>query len=142
MAPSDPSDTVLEVCLRVRQSGALRVLVALVRIILDLWAAPPQCGYWGSMGFFCSAPQDFGLLGVSCARFPPREARYSVSHQHHRVSSSFDLEKCFLKPHSSKTQIALVTRPGGSRRRWTEAPRQAQQQIRPIDQRGTRHSIQ
>ena len=62
MAPSDPSDTVLEVCLRVRQSGALRVLVALVRIILDLWAAPPQCGYWGSMGFFCSAPQDFGLL--------------------------------------------------------------------------------
>ena len=40
--------------------------------------------------------------------------------------SSFDLEKCFLKPHSSKTQIALVTRPGGSRRRWTEAPRQAE----------------
>ena len=39
--------------------------------------------------------------------------------------SSFDLEKCFLKPHSSKTQIALVTRPGGGRRRWTEAPRQA-----------------
>ena len=74
MAPSDPSDTVLEVCLRVRQSGALRVLVALVRIILDLWAAPPQCGYWGSMGFFCSAPQDFGLLGFFCARFPPREA--------------------------------------------------------------------
>ena len=31
--------------------------------------------------------------------------------------SSFELEKCFLKPHSSKTQIALVTRPGGSRRR-------------------------
>ena len=49
MAPSDPSDTVLEVCLRVRQSGALRVLVALVRIILDLWAAPPQCGYWGCL---------------------------------------------------------------------------------------------
>ena len=64
MAPSDPSDTVLEVCLRVRQSGALRVLVALVRIILDLWAAPLQCGYWGSMGFFCSAPQDFGLFVV------------------------------------------------------------------------------
>ena len=77
MAPSDPSDTVLEVCLRVRHSGALRVLVALVRIILDLWAAPPQCGYWGSMGFFCSAPQDFGLLGFFCARFPPREASLS-----------------------------------------------------------------
>ena len=75
MAPSDPSDTVLAVCLRVRQSGALRVFVALGRIILDLWAAPPQCGYWGSMGSFCSAPQDFGLLGFFCARFPPREAR-------------------------------------------------------------------
>ena len=35
---------------------------------------PPQCGYWGSMGSFCSAPQDFGLLGFFCARFPPREA--------------------------------------------------------------------
>jgi len=78
VAPSDPSDTVLEVCLRVRQSVALRVLVALVRIILDLWAAPPQCDYWGSMGFFCSAPQDFGLLGFFfCARFPPREASIS-----------------------------------------------------------------
>ena len=78
VAPSDPSDTVLEVCLRVRQSGALRVFVALVlvRIILDLWAAPPQCGYWGSMGSFCSAPQDFGLLGFFCARFPPREASF------------------------------------------------------------------
>ena len=74
MAPSDPSDTVLAVCLRVRQSGALRVFVALRRIILDLWAAPPQCGYWGSMGSFCSAPQDFGLLGFFCARFPPRGA--------------------------------------------------------------------
>ena len=60
--------------IRVRHSGALRVLVALVRIILDLWAAPPQCGYWGSMGSFCSAPQDFGLLVFFCARFPPREA--------------------------------------------------------------------
>ena len=74
MAPSDPSGTVLEDCLRVRQSGAIRVLVALVRMILDLWAAPPRCGYWGSLGFFCSAPQDFGMLGVFCARFPPREA--------------------------------------------------------------------
>ena len=80
MAPSDPSDTVLEVCLRVRHSGALRVLVALVRIILDLWAAPPQCGYWGSMGSFCSAPQDFGLSGFFCARFPPREARRKKIH--------------------------------------------------------------
>ena len=74
MAPSDPSGTVLAVCLRVRQSGVIRVLVALVRIILDLWAAPPRCDYWGSLGFFCSAPQDFGMSGVFCARFPPREA--------------------------------------------------------------------
>ena len=50
---------------RVRQSGAIRVLVALVRMILDLWAAPPRCGYWGSLGFFCSAPQDFGILGLA-----------------------------------------------------------------------------
>jgi len=75
--PLSGLDTVLAVCLRVRQSGALRVFVALRRIILDLWAAPPQCGYWGSMGSFCSAPQDFGLLGVFfCARFPPREASF------------------------------------------------------------------
>ena len=25
---------------------------------------------------FCSAPQDFGLLGFFCARFPPREATH------------------------------------------------------------------
>ena len=74
--PTLPTQPSRSVYLRVRQSGALRVLVALVRIILDLWAAPPQCGYWGSMGFFCSAPQDFGLLGFFCARFPPREASY------------------------------------------------------------------
>ena len=74
MAPSDPSGTVLAVCLRVRQSGAIRVLVALVRMILDLWAAPPRCCYWESLGFFCSAPPDFGMLGVFYARFPPREA--------------------------------------------------------------------
>ena len=41
-----------------------------------LWAAPPRCGYWGSLGFFCSAPQDFGMLGVFYARFPPREASF------------------------------------------------------------------
>ena len=83
MAPSDLSDTVLAVCLRVRQSGALRVFVALVRIILDLWAAPPQCGYWGSMGSFCSAPQDFGLLVFFCARFPPREASFFYFYCNH-----------------------------------------------------------
>ena len=28
----------------------------------------------GNWGFFYSAPQDFVVLGVFCARFPPREA--------------------------------------------------------------------
>jgi len=28
-------------------------------------SAPPRCGYWGSLGFFCSAPQDFGMLGLT-----------------------------------------------------------------------------
>ena len=77
MAPSDPPGTVLEVCLRVRQSGAIRVLVALVRMILDLWAAPPRCGYLGELRiFFCFAPQDFWVWGVFYARVPPREASF------------------------------------------------------------------
>ena len=88
MAPSDPPGTVLEDCLRVRQSGAIRVLVALVRMILDLWAAPPRCGYWGSLGFFCSAPQDFGMLGVFYARFPPREASFFIRKEPTLVSMS------------------------------------------------------
>ena len=73
-----PLGTVLEVCLRVRQSDAIRVLGALVRMILDLWAAPPRCGYWESWGFFCSAPPDFEMLGVFYARFPPREVSYFI----------------------------------------------------------------
>ena len=36
--------------------------------------ATPRRGYWGNWEFFCSAPQDFVVLGVFCARFPPREA--------------------------------------------------------------------
>ncbi len=60
MAPSGPPGTVLEDCLRVRQSGAIRVLVALVRMIQDLWARastmwlhsfvllPRILGCWGS----------------------------------------------------------------------------------------------
>ena len=83
MAPSGPPGTVLEDCLRVRQSGAIRVLVALVRMIQDLWARVSKMWLlgaggvgdrFGDSGFFCSAPQDFGMLGVFCARFPPREA--------------------------------------------------------------------
>ena len=47
--------------------------------------------------------------------------RYGSAKKTKNRPSSFDLEKCFLKPHCSKTQIALVTEPDGSRRRWTEA---------------------
>ena len=38
----------------------------------------PRRGYWGNWGFFYSAPQDFVVLGVFCARFPPREASNSL----------------------------------------------------------------
>jgi len=74
------------------QSGVIRVLVALnrvVRMIRYLWARDsklqddPRCGYWGlgELGIllFCS-PQDFVVLGVFCARFPPREASTSTLH--------------------------------------------------------------
>ena len=64
MAPSDPPGTVLEVCLRVRQSGAIRVLVALVRMILDLWAAPPRCGYLGELEIFLFCSPGFWGVGV------------------------------------------------------------------------------
>ena len=63
MAPSDPSDTVLAVCLRVRPSGALRVFVALRRIILDLRAAPPQSVYWGRWDLSVLLP-GFWVVGV------------------------------------------------------------------------------
>ena len=56
MAPSDPPGTVLEDCLRVRQSGAIRVLVALVRMIQDLWARASTMWLLGELGIllFCS----------------------------------------------------------------------------------------
>ena len=34
----------------------------------------------GIGGFFCSAPQDFVVLGVFCASFPPRET--SIFYRH------------------------------------------------------------
>ena len=59
-----PLGTVLEVGLRVRPSDAIRVLGALVRMILDLWAAPPRCGYLGELGiFFVLLPRIFGCGG-------------------------------------------------------------------------------
>ena len=41
-----------------------------------LWARVSKMWLLGElgMGFFYSAPQDFVMLGVFCARFPPREA--------------------------------------------------------------------
>ena len=56
MAPTDPSGTVLEDCLRVRQSGAIRVLVALVRMILDLWTRASSMWLLREFGIllFCS----------------------------------------------------------------------------------------
>jgi hypothetical protein len=53
-------------------------LVAMARMIKTLWARVSKMWLLGElgMGFFYSAPQDFVMLGVSCARFPPREARF------------------------------------------------------------------
>jgi hypothetical protein len=61
-------------------SSDSRVLVAVVRMIRYLWrfVGPRLQGawrYWGNWGFFCSAPQQgfvVLVLGVFCARFPPR----------------------------------------------------------------------
>ena len=81
MAPSGPPDTVLEDCLRVRQSGAIRVLVALVRMIQDLRARVSTMwllGTWllGELGILLFCSPGFWDVGVFCARFPPREASY------------------------------------------------------------------
>ena len=59
-----PLGTVLEVCLRVRPSDAIRVLGALVRMILDLWAAPPRCGYLGELGIFFVLLRFLGVGGL------------------------------------------------------------------------------
>jgi hypothetical protein len=61
-------------------SGAIRVLVALVRMIQDLWARVSRIWLLGELGILLfSAPQDLGMLGVFCARFPPREANYILN---------------------------------------------------------------
>ena len=74
MAPSDPSGTVLEDCLRVRQSGAIRVLVALVRMIQDLWAR--ACSMWllgagGVWNSFVLLPRILGCWGSFARAFLP-----------------------------------------------------------------------
>ena len=53
--------------------GALRLPDS---VLVASQLATPWRGYWGNWGFFCScsAPQDFVVLGVFCARFPLREA--------------------------------------------------------------------
>jgi hypothetical protein len=48
--------------------------VSLSRRLSICGPASPRCGYWANWGFFYSAPQDLVVLGVFCARFPPREA--------------------------------------------------------------------
>ena len=69
-----PLGTVLEVGLRVRPSDAIRVLGALVRMILDLWAAPPRCGYLGELEILLFCSPGFWGVGFFYARVPPREA--------------------------------------------------------------------
>ena len=111
MAPTDPSGRVLEVCLRVRQSGAIRVLVALVRMILDLWAAPldsqrllsyltsmrvltlavtPAISttFWNTI-YFYTASATAGNLSYDCARGRHRTVSAAASRRH--VDASLDL---------------------------------------------------
>ena len=76
MVPPDPLATVLEVCLRVRQSGVIRVLVAQVRMIKNLWARVSKRGLLGELGIllFCSPGFcDVGGL-LHALSSPPREA--------------------------------------------------------------------
>ena len=84
MAPTDPSGTVLEDCLRVRQSGAIRVLVALVRMILDLWTRASSMWLLGEFGIllFCSPGfWDVGGLLRALRRGPRLIARTSLQMQ-------------------------------------------------------------
>ena len=46
--------------------------VSLSRRLSICGPASPRCGYWANWGFLYSAPQDLVVLGVFCARFPPR----------------------------------------------------------------------
>ncbi len=52
----------------------------MARMIKTLWARVSKMWLLGELGmrFFYSAPQDFLMLGVFCARFPPREARHLI----------------------------------------------------------------
>ena len=67
-----PPGTVLEDCLRVRQSGAIRVLVALVRMIQDLWARASTMWLLGEFGvlLFCS-PEFWDVGGLLRALSSP-----------------------------------------------------------------------
>ena len=58
------------------QSGVIRVLFVMVRMIEYLWARVSKMWLLGELGilFFCSLlPRIWCVLGVFCARFPPRE---------------------------------------------------------------------
>jgi hypothetical protein len=74
VAPSDPPGTVLEDCLRVRQSGAIRVLAALVRTIQDLWARASSMWLLGEFGILLSfvlLPRILGCWGSFARAFLP-----------------------------------------------------------------------
>jgi len=81
--------------------------------------APPRCDYWGSLGFFCSAPQDFGMFGVFCARFPPREARL-FGKKKKPIQLSITLTVAVVAahttPHSITPKSTHHTRRDGARR--------------------------
>ena len=64
MAPSGPPGTVLEDCLWVRQSGAIRVLVALVRMIQDLCARVSTMWLLGELGILLFCSPGFWDVGV------------------------------------------------------------------------------
>ena len=80
MAPSDPPGTVLEDCLRVRQSGAIRVLVALVRMIQDFWARDgPRLHDVATGGVgdsFVLLPRILGCWGYFARAFLPGRLVY------------------------------------------------------------------
>ena len=70
-------------------------------MIKTLWARVSKMWLLGElgMGFFYSAPQGFVMLGVFCARFPPREASiyyYYIRGNSWRLLAILNLRKIFF----------------------------------------------
>ena len=76
-------------------------LVAMARMIKTLWARVSKMWLLGElgMGFFYSAPQDFVMLGVFCARFPPRDARLLTLNSRVELGNVKVLAAAALKDH-------------------------------------------